>query len=221
MACAKSSTRPAEKPRQFCLSPYIEPLPSVRGSRRGSKRPGLRFGGDVFVETVWAIPRGGLEQAGRLVLGTDPQGNFAAVEIGLADLVLLYPRVRIVGDGEDGGGRHLTEEHTHHRRGPYRHVELRRYLRQPARHIVAPADDVEPQRAVRILWIKCACLVDVGQGFGELAGVEIGASPVAVGRAILGINPYRLGEIGDGRIEFQLVEMRAAAIVEDRAVPRS
>ena len=54
------------------------------------RAPWSRFGGVPFVMTVRAIPCGGLEQAARLLLGAGPQRHFAAVEIGLADMVLLY-----------------------------------------------------------------------------------------------------------------------------------
>ena len=57
--------RAARRSRSIAFSLYVQPPPSVRSFGRGSKRPGLRFGGVPFVMTVRAIPRGGLEQAGR------------------------------------------------------------------------------------------------------------------------------------------------------------
>src|SRR5579863_529964 len=71
----QSATRPGRSRGSFA---FHSPPPSVRGSGRSSKRPSLCFGGVPFVETVRAIPRGDLEQAGGLVPGTGPQRHFAA-----------------------------------------------------------------------------------------------------------------------------------------------
>src|SRR5262249_58557600 len=75
-------------------------------------------------------------------------------------------------------------------------------------------DDVHPQRAIGALRIKLACLIDVGQRFGERAGIEIGYASLRVSILILWIEPDRLGEIGDGAVELTLVAPGAAAVVE-------
>src|SRR4030095_10271006 len=59
------------------------------GSRRCTERLELRIGGEPFVGVSRAAARRQLEQAHRLVLRTLPQRQFAAVEIGFADLAPL------------------------------------------------------------------------------------------------------------------------------------
>src|SRR2546430_17322864 len=59
------------------------------GSRRCTERLELRIGGEPFVDVSRAAARRQLEQAHRLVLRTLPQRQYAAVEIGFADLALL------------------------------------------------------------------------------------------------------------------------------------
>src|SRR5215831_1391801 len=92
-------------------------------SRRFTERLELGIGGKPFLDVFRAATRRQPEQAHRLVLRIEPQRQFAAVEIGFADLALLSLGVRIIGGGKHGLRRHSTEERADERRGPRRHID--------------------------------------------------------------------------------------------------
>src|ERR1700746_1254635 len=101
----------------------------VVGSRRFTERLELRISGEPFVDVSRAAACRQPEQAHRLVLRTKPQRQFAAVEIGFAELALLLRGVRIVGSGDHGLRRHPTEKRADDRGGPWGHVDFGARLR--------------------------------------------------------------------------------------------
>jgi hypothetical protein len=72
------------------------------------------------------------------------QGQFSAIEIGLADLAPFSFDVGIVGGGEYRGRSHLSEKQTDDRRRPFGQVDLRRSLCKAACGLVALSSNIQP-----------------------------------------------------------------------------
>ena len=131
--------------------------------------------------------RGEAEQPRRVVFRTFRQREFAAEEIGFAHLGGFHVRSGMVGSREHRLGCRLPKEKPDHGRGPAGHIDLRNHLLKTARQITAQVCDLQPQRAIGVVRVKSAILVEIGEGFWERARVEIGEAAVEITFDIFGI----------------------------------
>src|SRR6478609_8880672 len=118
--------------------------PSETCSRDYAKRLQFSIGGIPLVEIVGAIACRQTEKASCFVFQPLDQRKLPTVKIRLADLAFLPGGVRIVCGSKYSSRRHLVHEHSDDRRRPDGQVDLGTGLRQTAREIVPPTDDIDP-----------------------------------------------------------------------------
>jgi hypothetical protein len=72
--------------------------------------------------------------------------------------------------------------------------------------------NVEPQRRIGVFGIKCACLIDVGQGLGKLARIETQQSASKISLKKFRIELDCLIMVRDGATDVALVSVCVAAV---------
>src|ERR1700730_5727757 len=137
--------------------------PSETCSWDYAKRLQFAIGGIPLVETVRAIACRQTEKASCFIFQPLRQRKLPTEKIRRADLALFPGGVRIVCGSKYSSRRHLVHEQSDDRRRPDGHVDPGTALRQTARDIVPPTDDIDPQSQIGIFRCKRTCLVKIGQ----------------------------------------------------------
>jgi hypothetical protein len=174
----------------------------------------LEFGvGSRTLGEALGAARGSKSKHARgLVFGVAVQGQFATIEIDLADLALFSLCVGIVCGDQQRLWRRLPEKKADDRRRPFCHVDLLCFG-ELAWQIFAGVHNVKPERRVGAFGIKLTRLSQIGQRVGQPTGVQVCDAAVEIGLGIFRVELDRLGVFGDGAVIVALMEVGVAAVV--------